>query len=157
MQTEKLESISAAEIALSWRRQASLYVLLFLLTAGLAAGSLWGQASLLAPRSSGSPYPGLVDELESRGGEAFIADYWTAYPLAFLAAGRLVVAPADGADRFPAVSAQVISMGPDAYVFVEGSESLREFRASSQADEFGEDVVRPAAGGPRYHLFTFER
>jgi len=155
--TGRTGTSTAAEIALSRRRQASLYVLLFLLTAGLAAGNLWGQASLLAPRSSGSPYPGLVDELESRGGEAFIADYWTAYPLAFLAAGKLIVAPADGADRFPAVSAQVRSVGPDGYVFVEGSAPLFEFRASSQAAEVGEEVVRPAAGGPRYHLFTFER
>jgi len=137
--------------------RAGRYVLLILLTAGLAAGSLWGQASLLSPRSSGSPYPGLVDELESRGGEAFIADYWTAYPLAFLAGGKFVMAPADGADRFPTVSAQIRSVGPDAYIFVEGSAPLGEFRASSRAIEVEEEIVRPAAGGPRYHLFTFER
>jgi hypothetical protein len=130
---------------------------LILITAGLAAGSLWGQASLLAPRSSGSPYPGLIDELESRGIETFVADYWTAYPLAFLATGRLLAAPADGADRFPAVSAQARSVGPDAYVFAEGSTPLGEFVSSPQAVGAREDVVRPAVGGPRYHLFTRER
>ncbi len=129
------------------------YFAFCLLTVGLAAGSLWGPASLLSPRSSGSPYPGLVQELESRGGETFIADYWTAYPLAFLAEGKFAVAPADGADRFPAVSTQVRSVGPDAYIFVEGSTSLEEFRTSSQVAGALEDVVRPAAGGPRYHLF----
>ena len=133
------------------------YVVLCLLTVGLAAGSLWGQASLLSPRSSGSPYPGLVQELESRGGETFIADYWTAYPLAFLAEGKFAVAPADGADRFPAVSTRIRSVGPDAYIFVEGSTLLEEFRTSSQAAGAREDVVKPAAGGPRYHLFYVAR
>jgi hypothetical protein len=138
-------------------RQNLRYVLLASITIGLAAGSMWGQASLLAPRSSGSPYPGLVDDLESRGMERIIADYWTAYPLAFLAAGKLEVAPAYGADRFPAVSSRVRSEGPDAYVFEEGRSPLEEFRASFRAGEVREDVLRPAAGGPRYHLFTFER
>ena len=118
---------------------------------------LWRQASLLSPRSSGSPYPGLVQELVTRGGEAFVADYWTAYPLAFLAEGRFAVAPADGTDRFPQVSARVRSEGPDAYLFVEGSAPLREFRAASKAGDAREEVVRPAAGGPRYHLFYVER
>ena len=132
-------------------------VLLCLLTIGLAAGAVRGQASMLSPRSSASPYPGLVHELESRGGTTFIADYWTAYPVAFLGMGRIAVAPADGADRFPVVSAQIRAQGPDAYVFVDGSASLDEFLASPQAAGTRREPVTPGGGGSRYHLFYVER
>jgi hypothetical protein len=157
MSVGRTDAVSAAEIAPSRGRMAGRYLLLFLLTAGLVAGSLRGQASLLSPRSSGSPYPGLVEELEVRGCETVIADYWTAYPLAFLSAGTLAVGPADGTDRFPALSSQVRSVGPDAYVFVEESAPLAEFLDSAQVTGAKEELVRPVEGGPRYHLFRIAR
>jgi hypothetical protein len=131
--------------------------LLSLLTIGFAAASVAGDASILSPRSSGSPYPGLVEELESRDLETVVADYWTAYPLAFLSGGNLAVAPADGADRFPSISAAVRASGPQAYVFAEGYAPPEELRASLHADGVLEAVLEPSVGGPRYHLFTFER
>jgi hypothetical protein len=127
------------------------------LTAGLALGSLAGDASVLSPRASGSPYPGLVEEASDRGISSLVSDYWTAYPLAFLSGGDLSVAPADGADRFPAVSGPIRAAGPDAYLFVEGSETLDEYRRSRHHDDVLEEVLRPADGASRYYLFIPER
>jgi len=138
-------------------RPAARVVLLGLLTVAIAAGSAWAPASMLSPRVSGSPYPGLVAEIDAHGATTVVADYWTAYPLAFLSRGRISVAPADGADRFPAASARVLAETPDMHVFVEGSGALVAFRASPEAATVSEDVLRPAENTPRYHLFWIAR
>lgn len=131
---------------------------LALATLGIVAGAAWGPASALAPRTASSPFPELLREIESRGGERFIADFWTAYPLAFLAHGTITVVPADGVDRFPPVTAAVKAVGPDAFVFLAGTEPLRNFRASPDAVGFGTEVtVRSKAAGLRYHLFYTRR
>jgi hypothetical protein len=54
-----------------------------------------------------------IDALDGRGLRAGYADYWTAYPITYLSAERIIVAPSlplawgPSADRYPAYTQQV--------------------------------------------------
>jgi 4-amino-4-deoxy-L-arabinose transferase-like glycosyltransferase len=56
----------------------------------------------------------LLDCLRQKGIRGGYADYWTSYTLTFLSHEEIIVAPANGVDRYPAYSAFVRSLPADA-------------------------------------------
>jgi hypothetical protein len=54
----------------------------------------------------------IIDCLNRNGVRTAFADYWISYKLTFLTGERIVVAPADGVDRYPPYTAQVRAAQP---------------------------------------------
>jgi hypothetical protein len=101
-------------------------------------GRIWDK---LRDRHSPEAIAILEEHLTRMGVDGGYADYWVAYPLDFLTEERLVLAPYNGFDRYPAYSELVDSLPVQAYLFEPGTISPE---ASRPNDIVGELID----GGP---------